>query len=169
MTGGDPRFEPRFEIRVADEGDIDAVLRCLASAFEPYRASYTPAAFLDTVPDRDGLARRMREMTVLIAETAGDGPPRVVGTIAHQVSEPGTGHLRGMAVRPEDHGHGVAARLLAAAEQALQSLGCSRVTLDTTRPLERAIRFYVRSGYRATGAVSDFHGMPLYEYEKRLA
>lgn len=165
MPGGDRRFE----IRVAGEGDIDAVLRCLASAFEPYRASYTPAAFLDTVPDRDGLARRMREMTVLIAETAGDGPPRVVGTIAHQVSEPGTGHLRGMAVLPEEQGREMAGSLLAAAEAALRAAGCRRVTLDTTRPLERAIRFYVRSGYRATGAVSDFHGMPLYEYEKRLA
>jgi len=43
------------------------------------------------------------------------------------------------------------------------------VTLDTTRPLERAIRFYERCGYRATGVVRDFFGMPLFEYAKDLA
>ena len=43
------------------------------------------------------------------------------------------------------------------------------MTLDTTRPLECAIRFYERCGYRATGVVRDFFGMPLFEYAKDLA
>jgi ribosomal protein S18 acetylase RimI-like enzyme len=42
------------------------------------------------------------------------------------------------------------------------------VTLDTTRPLQRAIRFYERHGYRQTGRVSDFYGMELIEYAKEL-
>jgi len=63
----------------------------------------------------------------------------------------------------------IADRLLHAAEAELRALGCSRATLDTTRPLERPIRFYERSGYRATGAVSDFFGMPLFEYAKDLS
>ena len=57
---------------------------------------------------------------------------------------------------------------LAAAEAGLKASGCSRVTLDTTQPLERAIRFYTRHGYAPTGTVSDFFGMPLYEYAKGL-
>lgn len=43
-----------------------------------------------------------------------------------------------------------------------------RLTLDTTRPLERAIAFYERRGYRPTGIVGDFYGMELIEYEKML-
>ena len=172
-----------LEVRVAGERDIEAVRSCLAAAFEPYRAAYTPGAFLDTVPDREGLALRMRTMTVLVvdrvAEVGADadagkdrveraGVGCVIGTVAYQVSEPGVGHLRGMAVLPEFHGCGAAERLLAAAEAGLRALGCARVTLDTTRPLERAVRFYERRGYRPTGAPGDFHGMPLFEYEKRL-
>jgi hypothetical protein len=42
------------------------------------------------------------------------------------------------------------------------------VTLDTTWPLQRAIRFYERQGYAATGRETDFFGMPLYEYAKPL-
>jgi len=159
----------RLRVRTAGDGDIEAVCACLAAAFEPYRATYTRGAFLDTVPDRDGIARRLREMTVLVAEaTTADAATRFAGTIAYQVSESGVGHLRGMAVPPDFQGRGVAERLLEEAEAGLLAQGCTRVTLDTTRPLERAIRFYERLGYRPTGMVTDFHGMPLYEYAKAI-
>jgi GNAT superfamily N-acetyltransferase len=53
-------------------------------------------------------------------------------------------------------------------ENELREAGCSLVTLDTTAPLARAIRFYERNGYVRSGVVSDFFGMALYEYKKRL-
>ena len=159
-----------IRVRPAAAGDVDAVRACLLAAFEPYRADYTRGAFLDTVPDPEAIARRLREMTLLVATSgAAAGAARVVGTIGHLVVEPGAGHLRGMAVLPAFQGQGVAERLLAAAEADLAARGCRRVTLDTTRPLARAIRFYERLGYRPTGMVADFHGMPLFEYAKRLA
>ena len=74
----------------------------------------------------------------------------------------------GMAVAPGWQGSGVAAALLEAAEDQLRQAGCTRVTLDTTEPLQRAIRFYTRHGYAATGHVTDFFGMRLYEYAKPL-
>lgn len=170
-----------LEVRVAGERDIEAVQSCLAAAFEPYRAAYTPGAFLDTVPDREGVALRMRTMTILVVERVAEagadvgadagaraGVGGVIGTVGYQVSEPGVGHLRGMAVLPEFHGCGAAESLLAAAEAGLRALGCARVTLDTVPPLARAIRFYERRGYRPTGVVGDLYRMPLIDYEKRL-
>jgi GNAT superfamily N-acetyltransferase len=71
-------------------------------------------------------------------------------------------------VLPGLQGHGVAERLLLAAEAELRASGCARVTLDTTEPLERAIRFYLRHGYAATGVTTDFFGMRLHEYAKHL-
>ncbi|HTX76532.1 MAG TPA: GNAT family N-acetyltransferase [Terracidiphilus sp.] len=118
----------------------------------------------DTILDPESLRRRMREMLVLVAFADG----RIVGTIggaAHGTE----GHLRGMAVLPEWQGTGVAPALLAAIEAGLQKRGCTAATLDTTEPLERAIRFYTRNGYSRTGAVSGFFGMQLYEYSKRLS
>ncbi len=161
-------MSPEVRIRRAGPDDVDAVRACLAAAFEPYRAAYTSGAFLDTVPDQDGIRRRVSEMTVLVAEAIEGGTARVVGTVAYQVAEPGLGHLRGMAALPEMQGRGVAERLLAAAEAEMAARGVTRVTLDTTRPLERAIRFYERLGYRPTGVVTDFHGMPLHEYAKAI-
>jgi len=73
-----------------------------------------------------------------------------------------------MAVRPAFHGQGVADRLLEAVEDELRARGCAVATLDTTEPLRRAVRFYERHGYRASGRISDFFGMPVFEYVKRL-
>jgi len=57
---------------------------------------------------------------------------------------------------------------LQTAEADIRSHGCSRVGLDTTDPLARAIHFYEKQGYRRTGNVEDFFGMPLHQFVKEL-
>jgi ribosomal protein S18 acetylase RimI-like enzyme len=112
-----------------------------------------------------GVIERLENMTVFVAAVHST---KIIGTVSCQVVGLGEGHLRGMAVIPEYQGRGVADRLLSAAEAALLESGCSRVTLDTTHPLERAVSFYLKHGYKASGKVDDYFGMPLFEYEKTL-
>ena len=158
-------MEIPFHIEPATEQDIDSVLACLQQAFEPYRHLYPPEGFLDTTLSPRTAHERLRDYTVLVArDHAGD----VVGTIAFQVRGSDCGHLRGMAVLPRFLGTGVAESLLESAESELVTMGCRRITLDTTAPLQRAIRFYEKHRYRPTGTVGDFYGMPLYEYDKRV-
>jgi GNAT superfamily N-acetyltransferase len=152
-----------IEIRAANRGDAAAILRCLAAAFAPYRAEYTPAGFEDTVLSPETVHLRLQEMHVLVATVAGN----VVGTVSG-VCCAGEGHLRGMAVLPEWRGRGVAAKLLAAIESWLGSRGCRRITLDTTLPLKAAVKFYEKNGYRRSEKTADFFGMPLLEYVKEL-
>jgi GNAT superfamily N-acetyltransferase len=155
-----------FSIRQAISEDAAGILACLRGAFAPYQDSYTPDAYRDTVLTADTLRDRLGSMSVLVAATpAGD----IVGTISSQVASHDEGHLRGMAVLPDWQGAGVAAHLLDAAERELRQQRCSRITLDTTEPLRRAIRFYERHGYAASGRVTDFFGMPVYEYVKVLS
>ncbi len=154
-----------FAIRPAIVEDAGAIVQCLRTAFEPYRSQYTPQAWLDTVMTPDTLRRRLRSMTVLVAI---DVQGSVVGTIGGTVVSSSEGHLRGMAVLPEAHGRGIAQLLLDAIEKNLLGKGCTRISLDTTEPLQRAMRFYEKNGFRRTGKVSDFFGMPLIEYLKHL-
>jgi RimJ/RimL family protein N-acetyltransferase len=154
-----------FSVRRATTEDSAAVLDCLRAAFEPYRAQYTPAAFEDTVLTPATVCERFSTMVVFVAETSGG---EIVGTVACNVVREGEGHLRGMAVRPSWQGRGVAEELLTAAEAELRRGRCRRVSLDTTRPLGRAVRFYEAHGYHATGKVGDFFGMELFEYVKAL-
>jgi ribosomal protein S18 acetylase RimI-like enzyme len=152
-------------IRRATAADAEGILDCLRLAFAPYRERYTPAGYADTVLEPATIQKRLAAMTVLVA--ASDSG-EIVGAIGCQAVGGGEGHLRGMAVHPAWQGTGAAQLLLDAALAELRSRGCSRVTLDTTEPLQRATRFYQRNGFRPSGKVDDFFGMPLFEYVKEL-
>jgi GNAT superfamily N-acetyltransferase len=154
-----------FFIRKATGGDAQGILKCLHAAFEAYRDSYTPNAFLDTVLTPETVEQRLATMCVYVAtDTQGD----IVGTIACNVINQKEGHIRGMAVLPAWQGAGVAAQLLKSVESELSEKGCSIISLDTTDPLRAARRFYEKSGFRPTCKITDFFGMPLFEYFKRL-
>jgi GNAT superfamily N-acetyltransferase len=172
-------------IRKAVSTDATGILECLRLAFEPYRTSYPPEAFLDTVVTPDVLQQRLATMSAFVAVS---DPGEVVGTIAGHVIHPETnsdepssadsgknskanlneGHIRGMAVLPAWQGSGVADRLLKSVESELLAGGCSSISLDTTEPLVKAIRFYERNGFRASGRVTYFCGMRRLEFVKTL-
>ena len=153
-------------IRKAALADADGILQCLEQAFAAYRSSYTPDAFKDTVLTRETLRKRFTEMTLLVAV---DQAGRVIGTIAYKIEKNGEeGHIRGMAVRPDLQGCGAAKKLLDQVEAGLRERHCRIVTLDTTRPLQRAIHFYEKNCYRATGEVASFFGMDLLAYRKEI-
>lgn len=154
-----------FEVRRAKAEDLAAILECLHEAFEPYRKAYTPGAYADTVLTPAGLKQRFSEMCVFVAASM---DTEIIGTVSCNRVTEREGYIRGMAVRTAWQGKGVAQRLLEAVEVELCALGCQRVTLDTTEPLLRAVSFYTRNGFRPTGAITDFFGMPLYEYGKEL-
>lgn len=155
--------EKKFSIRRATTQDAEAILACLAAAFACYREQYSPEAYADTILTPESIHHRLKQMSVFVAVSNKE----VVGTIGCNISRD-EGHLRGMAVVPNWQGSGIAPALLQAAEDHLRQSACRRVTLDTTRPLERAIAFYEHHGYSASGVIRDFFGMPLFEYVKSL-
>ena len=157
--------ERKFTVTSADANDAAGILNCLHQAFEPYRERYTREGFLDTVLTPETLEQRLRTMAIFVAR---DLSGAIVGTIGCNRVDDSDGHIRGMAVLDAWQGRGVAQQLLEAAESELRTLGCRRATLDTTEPLQRAISFYKKNGYQATGKVEDFFGMPLFEYAKNL-
>jgi GNAT superfamily N-acetyltransferase len=158
------REKEKEDIRRARAADARGIVQCLAEAFAPYRDQYTVDGFADTVPNQASVRNRMQQMHLLVAVRNGG----IVGTVGGLVGQNGEGHLRGMAVLPSVRGTGIGAQLLAAIEAELRNLGCTRVTLDTTLPLEAAMTFYEKHGYVRSGRVTDFFGMRLIEYAKRL-
>jgi ribosomal protein S18 acetylase RimI-like enzyme len=152
-----------LELRPARPEDAEEIAACLRAAFEPFRSQYTADAYRDTVPSLDAIRHRIGNMKVYTVSRDG----KIIGTLAASASN-GDGHLRGMAVHPDWQGHGIADQLLAKAENDLHAAGCTRITLDTTLLLQRAIRFYEKSGYAPSGRITDFFGIPLHEYAKAL-
>jgi ribosomal protein S18 acetylase RimI-like enzyme len=155
-----------ISVRRATGEDAPQILACLRSAFQEYRRFYTSAAFLDTVLTPETIRERLAKFFVFVAV---DDSSEVVGTIACNVVCAEEGHLRGRAVLPRLRCAEIAAQLLSRAETELRSLGTSRITLDTTEPLQRARRFYEKFGYQRSGKATNFFGMPLIEYHKFLS
>jgi len=151
-----------LSIREATVKDSSGILACLSAAFEPYRDRYTSGAYVDTVLTPKTLVERFEHMTVFVAI---EDLERIVGTIACRAVD-AEGYIRGMAVLAALQGTDVASRLLMRAESYFQQRNCARISLDTTALLERAIRIYERFGFRSTGRIQDFFGMPLHEYTK---
>ena len=110
----------------------------------------------------------IRPASPMDAPAITDTRESVVGTIGGAAVSAGEGHLRGMAVPPQHHGRGIAQLLLESMEKHLRINGCARITLDTTEPLQRAMRFYEKNSYCRTGKITDFFGMPLIEYAKHF-
>jgi ribosomal protein S18 acetylase RimI-like enzyme len=158
-----------FTVRRAAEADSAGILTCLHDAFEVYRNRYSPEAFADTVLTVATLQRRLASMRLFVAVSDSG---EVIGTIGCQVVDASAGskegHIRGMAVLPAWQGSGIAAQLLRSAEAELRARGCAWISLDTTEPLIAAQRFYEKHGFRRSGKISDFFGMPLIEYAKTL-
>ncbi len=165
MTPGRSTHPLRTKIRIARVADVPGLLACLDAAFLPFRGAYTPRAYTATVLSESTARRRLRSMTVLIAE---DRRHRIVGTVSIQRASPRHAHLRGMAVVPALQGSGVATALVDQAIERAGDLGFERITLETTRPLRRAARFYRRHGFRRTGRTRLWSGMTLIEFELRL-
>jgi len=92
-----------FFIRRATPEDAPGILNCLAAAFEPYRTSYSPGGWLDTILTAETVQQRLSSMEILVAVS----PDGVVGTIAFAVVDGTEGHLRGMAVLRAWQGRGV--------------------------------------------------------------
>lgn len=102
-------------------------------------------------------------MMVLVAV---DRRGRILGTVAVKRASSGHAHLRGMAVLPQYQGKGIASALLEAAIRRARKAGQLYVTLETTEPLRRATRFYLRRGFQPTGRYRYWGGMRLIGFER---
>jgi nitroimidazol reductase NimA-like FMN-containing flavoprotein (pyridoxamine 5'-phosphate oxidase superfamily)/GNAT superfamily N-acetyltransferase len=155
---------PAIEIRVAAPEDSEQVASVLESAFAEYRSSYTDGGFAATVITRDKVEARMNEGPMWIALQDGV----IVGAVA-AVSRAEALHVRGMGIVPEARGKKIGELLLKHVEEFALRQEHTRMTLNTTPFLARAIRLYEHFGFRQSDeGPSDLFGTPLFSMKKEL-
>lgn len=150
------------DIRLAEEPDAEAIHRALFDAFQSFRPLYTPACFDATVLDADRVRQRIREGPVFVAERNG-----IVGTVG-LVEDARGWYLRGLGVRPDAQGHGVATALMHACEAHVRAAGGASIWLSTTTFLDGSIALYQRLGYADAPGPADLHGTALRSFEKSV-
>lgn len=98
---------------------------------------------------REAVAGHIVTGDVLVARRDGDirGFVMVALETGSYEQDVERGIVRNLYVQPTDRGRGIGGRLLAAAEEALASVGADAVSLEAMADNEDARRFYERAGY----------------------
>lgn len=128
-------------VRPAEPGDVAALRRIAAMAYQPYvaRIGRAPA------PMTADYAQAARGAQAWVAVEDG----QVAGFLV-LVAEPGYLLLENVAVLPAAQGRGIGSRLLGLAEEQARSLGLSEVRLYTNEAMTENLAYYPRRGYTET-------------------
>jgi ribosomal protein S18 acetylase RimI-like enzyme len=153
-----------IQIHRATLSDMEAVAAVLRDAFLEFKSLYTEAAYAETTPDPDTLARRLDEGPIWVARLRGE----IVGTIS-AVEKPKGIYVRSTAVLPSARGNRIAKMLLEQIESFAVSRQAERLLLSTTPFLHAAIHLYEDFGFRRTSEPPhDLFNTPLFTMEKKL-
>jgi GNAT superfamily N-acetyltransferase len=128
-------------IRRAGPGDVDELRAIAAAAYQKYvpRIGRAPA------PMTADYARAVRDGQAWAALEDG----QIVG-FAIMIAQPGYLLLDNVAVLPAAQGRGIAARLLALAEEQARGLGLRQIRLYTNEAMTENLAYYPRHGYAET-------------------
>jgi len=156
-------------VRAAEATEIDHLARLW---HDVWHGSHAPLAPPDLVRLRtlDSFRDRLWAALPQIRVVGPPGAP--VGFCALRGDE-----LYQLFVSPEAHGTGVAAALIADAEQRFAARGVETTWLTCAIGNDRAARFYEKNGWRRAGTVIDFpetsqgssYPVKVWRYEKSLA
>ncbi|MEO1251163.1 MAG: GNAT family N-acetyltransferase [Pseudomonadota bacterium] len=123
----------------ADQENVRALVFAVLDEYEIDPAPKTTDRDLYDIEDY----YRGGSFDVLVSE-----PDGIIGTVGVAALSPSTCELRKMYLRPKYRGRGHGARLLKHAIGRAQSLGFSRMELNTKRIMEEAIGLYAKFGFR---------------------
>ncbi len=155
-------------VRAGRDSDADAIIGLIADCWSEY-----PGCVMDLHGENPHLLApashyESRGGSLAVAEVGG----QVVGTVSCQAAEsPRALELKGLYVRRDQRGTGVADRLLAVVEDAARRHHAERIALWSDTRFARAHRFYERHGYVAAGAVralGDLSNSLEYPYGKPI-
>jgi N-acetylglutamate synthase-like GNAT family acetyltransferase len=155
-----------LNFRKACTDDADKIYKVLLKAFEPYKQKYTKEAFNATVISPEEIKERINQKNfdVLVAIYE----DQIVGTASMSAKKDKTLYIRSMAVNPKFQKKGVGLFILDEIYRIAHRRDISLLSLDSSKPLKDAIRFYERYGFKRTGITHDFFGVEIFEMIKEL-
>ena len=162
-----------IEVRLAVPEDGDALGEIHSASWAvAYAPRFDPEFAEAEIKDR--LTRwhqRINDETGTLLLASVDGRPLALSYSVPSPTRPGLAELYSFYGHPDGWGTGVAAELMTDTLRALRDRGFARVHLWTLRDTPQSRRFYVKSGFTETGAVTthdfgDGHPLDQVEYER---
>ncbi|MEU1011099.1 GNAT family N-acetyltransferase [Streptomyces sp. NPDC005890] len=152
-------------ISVATEQDAEQIFRLQYLCFQSEAALYGNYRIDPLVQTLDSVRQEVAADCVFVARLGEE----VVGSVRGKVTEDGAAAIGKLCVHPRLQGHGIGARLLRAAETALESeRGAKRFRLFTGHRSEGNLRLYRRVGYQTVGRAKGDDGVEMIILEKQV-
>ncbi|MFE2099979.1 MULTISPECIES: GNAT family N-acetyltransferase [unclassified Streptomyces] len=151
-------------ISVATEQDSEQIFRLQYLCFQSEAALYGNYRIDPLVQSLDSVRQEVVADCVFVARLGDE----VVGAVRGKVTEDGAAAIGKLCVHPRLQGHGIGARLLRAAEAALEGeRGATKFRLFTGHRSESNLRLYRRVGYQAVGRSKGADGVEMIVLEKQ--
>ncbi|MDH6630217.1 ribosomal protein S18 acetylase RimI-like enzyme [Streptomyces sp. LBL] len=147
----------------AAEQDAEQIFRLQYLCFQSEAALYGNYRIDPLVQTLDSVRQEVEADCVFVARLGDE----VVGSVRGRITEDGSAAIGKLCVHPRLQGHGIGARLLRAAESALEEeRGAKKFRLFTGRRSEGNLRLYRRVGYETVGTSKGADGMEMTVLEK---
>jgi ribosomal protein S18 acetylase RimI-like enzyme len=155
-----------FVICPAKISGAENIQNLLWNSFEPYRKFYPKEAFHATVISKDEIIERIKnpEISVLVALLN----EKIVGTASIYSKNQNCLHIATMAVNPNFQKKGIGYQILEFISDIARKNNVLKLSLETSRPLKRAIAFYKKYGFVKTGKKRDYFGIEVFELIKEV-
>ena len=148
-----PDRDPACITIVPADPESPAARACLAAYFQ-LLSDRIDGISASHVPDPDPEADAYRTPKGIFLLALADGLP--LACVALKTLEPGVGEIKRLWVAPAARGHGLARRMMSAAEEAARALGHRTLKLDTNENLPEAIALYRADGWADTAPYTDW-------------
>lgn len=136
-------IESLFQVRPANEGDIEAILKITKEAFLKY-SQMSGVSHLSALEETfNDVKNDIENKIVLIALT--DGVP--VGSVRVETFDDGTAYLSRFAVKTTNQNNGIGKSIMNLVDKILIRRGIKTLSLHTGSKVTSLIRFYYGRGF----------------------
>jgi GNAT superfamily N-acetyltransferase len=139
-----------IRLRLADP-DSPAALACLRAYYAELAVIFPGGFDPGPLPGPDSAELRAPQGAFVLA-WEGD---QAIGCVALRRQAPGLGEVKRLWVSPSARGTGLALALMGAIEAEARRLAMTRLVLDTSRHLPKAVAFYHRHGWTETARYNE--------------
>ena len=148
----------------AEIKEIYDIYQVLLKSFKPYEKSYTKKSFYATVLSVEKIKDRIikNEYDVYVVKAGSN----IVGTVSLKILDFSSLYIRSMAVLPDMQRSGIGRFILENINYIARDSKIEKLVLESSRPLQNALNFYEKYGFKKTGVTRDFYGVQVYEMIK---
>jgi len=136
-------FQSLFEVRLANENDIESIIDITKEAF----ASYIKLAGIETTPalneTPEDIKHDLKTKIILIALS--DKTP--VGCVRVEIQDDNTAYLSRFAVRTTSQNNGIGKSIMNLVDKIMIDKGIKEISLHTGAKITSLVRFYYGRGF----------------------